>query len=161
MTSSPGHGLNEGKDYSLRLGSTFEKNSRAQESYHVLRCKYNGCLKKELLKVFFHSYFVIFTFKFPVSEGSNFFFFFWPEFSTQLAKINFLKVIRCKFPCKLILPICKFKVKVTFSQRVPWFPVSLPLFTFQFQELIGFSGYRRCAQRCLIVLYIMHLALKG
>jgi len=40
MTSSPGHGLNEGKDYSLKLGSTFDKNSRAQESYHVLRCKY-------------------------------------------------------------------------------------------------------------------------
>jgi len=36
-TSPPSHGLSEGKEYSLRLGTSFEKGSRAQESFHVLR----------------------------------------------------------------------------------------------------------------------------
>ena len=37
--SPPSHGLSEGKEYTLKFGTNFEKGSRAQESYHVLRCK--------------------------------------------------------------------------------------------------------------------------
>ena len=40
-SSSPSsHGLSEGKEYPLKFGTNFERGSRAQESYHVLRCKY-------------------------------------------------------------------------------------------------------------------------
>lgn len=35
--SSPAHGLTEGKEYSLKLGSSFQNGSRAQQSYHVWR----------------------------------------------------------------------------------------------------------------------------
>jgi len=37
-SSSPsGHGLSEGREYTLKLGSSFQNGARSQESYHVLR----------------------------------------------------------------------------------------------------------------------------
>ena len=36
---SPSHGLVNGKDYQLKVGTSFQPN-KAQGSYHLMRCKY-------------------------------------------------------------------------------------------------------------------------
>ena len=36
---SPSHGLVNGKDYQLKIGTSFQPN-KAQGSYHLMRCKY-------------------------------------------------------------------------------------------------------------------------